>query len=75
MLGAQYGFAQSMDCAAQTMDPYFVQAIHGLRIHVYTYVRLIFNFLYNFFCLILFSFFKSVHVHDLHKPASYIVYS
>ena len=84
MLDAKYGFAQSMDCAAQTMDcaaqtmdPYFVRAIHGLRIHVYTYmyVRLILNFLYNFFGLILFSFFKSVHVHDLHKPASYIVYS
>ena len=34
MLGAKYGFAQSMDCAAQTMDPYFVRAIHGLRVHV-----------------------------------------
>ena len=22
MLGAKYGFAQSMDCAVQTMDPY-----------------------------------------------------
>ena len=26
---AKYGFAQSMDCATQTMDPYFVWAIHG----------------------------------------------
>ena len=34
MLGAMYGFSQSMDCAAQTMDPYFVRAIHGLHIHV-----------------------------------------
>ena len=34
MLNAKYGFAQSMDCAAQTMDPYFVRAIHGLRKHV-----------------------------------------
>ena len=25
MLGAKYGFAQSMDCAAQTMDPYFMR--------------------------------------------------
>ena len=31
MLGAKYGFAQSMDCAAPTMDPYFARAIHGLR--------------------------------------------
>ena len=43
MLGAKYGFAQSMDCAAQTMDPYFVPAIHGLRIHIciYMYICLI----------------------------------
>ena len=34
MLGAEYGFLQSMDCAAQTMDPYFVQAIHRLRVHL-----------------------------------------
>ena len=33
MLVAKYGFAQSMDCAAQTMDPYFARAIHGLRSH------------------------------------------
>ena len=33
-VGSKYGFAQSMDCVAQTMDPYFVQAIHGLRIQV-----------------------------------------
>ena len=25
MLGAKYGLAQSMDCAAQTMDPYFAR--------------------------------------------------
>ena len=25
MLGAKHGFAQSMDCAAQTMDPYFAR--------------------------------------------------
>ena len=25
MLGAKYGFAQSTDCAAQTMDPYFMR--------------------------------------------------
>ena len=36
MLGAKYGFAQFMDCNVQTMDPYFVWAIHGLRVHVYT---------------------------------------
>ena len=29
MLGAKYGFVQSM-------DPYFARAIHGLRVHVYT---------------------------------------
>ena len=34
LLGAKYGFAQSMDCAVQTMDLYFVWAIHGLRVHV-----------------------------------------
>ena len=31
MLGAKHVFAQSMDCAAQIMDPYFARAIHGLR--------------------------------------------
>ena len=36
MLGTKYEFARSMDCAAQTMDPYFAQAIHGLRVQVYT---------------------------------------
>ena len=50
MLGAKYGFAQSMDCAAQTMDPYFARAIHGLRVHG----RLNFFFLYLFFNLIFF---------------------
>ena len=25
MLGAKYGFAQSMDCAVQTMDPYLAR--------------------------------------------------
>ena len=25
MLGAIYGYALSMDCAAQSMDPYFAQ--------------------------------------------------
>ena len=33
MLAAKYEFAQSMDCAAQTMDPYFVLEIYGLRSH------------------------------------------
>ena len=45
MLGAKYGFAQSVDCTAQTMDPYFARqsmdfvrnpwiarAIHGSRV-------------------------------------------
>ena len=36
MLGAKYGFAQSMDYTAQTMDPYFARAIHGLHVHVLT---------------------------------------
>ena len=30
MLGANYGFAQSM-------DPYFTRAIHGLRVHLSNY--------------------------------------
>ena len=32
MLGVKHGFAQSMDCAMQTMDPYFARAIHGSRV-------------------------------------------
>ena len=32
MLDAKYGLVQSMDCAAQTMDPYFAHAIHGSRV-------------------------------------------
>ena len=64
MLSAKYGFVQSMDCAAQTMDPYFVRAIHELHVRL------------NFFVFILIylncfsSFFKSVYMHGLHKPAS-----
>ena len=27
MLGAKHGFAKSMDCAAQFMDPYFARAV------------------------------------------------
>ena len=29
VLGAKHGFAQSMDCAAQSIDPCFTQTIHG----------------------------------------------
>ena len=47
MLGAKYGFAQSMDCAVQTMDSYFVQAIHGLCIHVHVRLNFIFIFFFN----------------------------
>ena len=50
MLGAKYGFVQSMDCTAQTMDPYFVRAIHGLHAHV----RLNFYFYFYFFIVLLF---------------------
>ena len=31
MLGAKHGFVQSMDCAAQRVDPRFAQMIHGSR--------------------------------------------
>ena len=31
MLGANHGFTQSMNCAVQSVDPCFVQAIHALR--------------------------------------------
>ena len=31
MLCAKHGFAQSIDCAALSMDPRFVWAIHGLH--------------------------------------------
>ena len=34
MLGAKYGFVQSVECTVQTMDPYFVRAIHGLHVHL-----------------------------------------
>ena len=30
--GAKHGFAQSMDCVAQSMDPRFAWAIYGFRI-------------------------------------------
>ena len=33
MLGAKHGFVQSVDCAAQIVDPYFARAIRGLRSH------------------------------------------
>ena len=42
MLGTKYGFVQSMDCAVQTMDPYFVRAIHGLHVHVRLNVFIVF---------------------------------
>ena len=32
MLGAKYEFAQSMDCATQTMDPVLYATIHGSRV-------------------------------------------
>ena len=56
MLGVKYGFAQSMDCAAQTMDPYFARAIHGLHVHVHVRlnkkkIRIIKKKLFNFFNL------------------------
>ena len=41
MLCAKYGFAQSTDCPVQTINPYFVRAIHGLHslsINVYSYI-------------------------------------
>ena len=63
MLGAKYGFAQSMDCAAQIMDPYFAREIHGLHVNIHV----IFIFIFIVFC---FLFFLSVHVHGLHKPGS-----
>ena len=31
MLAAKHGFAQFMDCTAQSMDPHFAQTIHGLH--------------------------------------------
>ena len=56
MLGAKYGFAQFMDCAAQTMDPYFVGAIA----HTYTCTcmsqLLIFIYIYIFILFYLFLF-------------------
>ena len=30
MLGAKHGFAQSVDCPAQSVDPCFALAIHGM---------------------------------------------
>ena len=30
MSGAKHGFAQSMDCPAQSVDLHFVSTIHGL---------------------------------------------
>ena len=48
MLGTKYEFVQIIDCDMQTMNPYFVRAIHGLRVHV----RLnFFNFLYLCTCM------------------------
>ena len=40
MLGANHGFVQSVDSAAQIVDPYFARAIHELRSHS---VRVHFN--------------------------------
>ena len=59
MLGAKYGFVQSMNCAAQTMDPYFARAIHVLRSHSLRYIAV------RLECDA-----QSVHVHGLYKPAS-----
>ena len=61
MLGAKYGFAQFMDCAAQTMDPYFVGAIahtytctcmSQLFIFIYIYIYIYFFFNYYYFFII-----------------------
>ena len=30
MLGAKHGFAQSVDCPVQSVDPCFALAIHGM---------------------------------------------
>ena len=51
MLGAKYGFVQSMDCTAQTVDPYFVWAIHALRVH-----DVCLNFVFSIFIYINFIF-------------------
>ena len=68
MLGAKHGFAQSMHCAAQIMDPYFARAIHGLRSHG---VRVHLNCA----CYIIIAVRSdcdaySMYVHGLYKPAS-----
>ena len=47
MLGAKYGFAQSMNCAAQTMDPHFARAIHGLHVHIFYLENVYFNLFLN----------------------------
>ena len=57
MLGAKYGFAQSMDCAAQTMDPYFARAIHGLRVHIRMSKKIYFINIYLFFIFFYFLLF------------------
>ena len=67
MLGAKHGFAQSVDCAAQIMDPYFARAIHGLRSHS---VRIHLNCA-HYIAVRLECDAYSVHVHGLYyKPAS-----
>ena len=53
MFGTKYGFVQSMDCATQTMDPYIVRAIYGLRVHLYLNF---FNFNFYFYFLSCFIF-------------------
>ena len=69
MLGAKHRFVQSVDCAAQIVDPYFARAIHGLRSHS---VRIHPN------CARLSRKVGcdaySVHVHGLYKPARPVVY-
>ena len=58
MLGAKYEFAQSMVCAAQTMDPYLCAGNPWIAFPCRTLaVRLECNA-------------QSVHVHGLYKPAS-----
>ena len=69
MLGAKYGFAQFMDCAAQTMDPYFVGAIA----HTYTCTCMsqffIFIYIYILFYLLFLFLLLSVNMHGLQKSS------
>ena len=51
MLGAKYGFAQSMNCAVQTMDPYFVRAINGVCVHVRLNFYILFYFIFFNQCM------------------------